>query len=152
MSQTTLADQISSWLSGPWPWLAPQYLTQPINTGWTFGNVIVNGQNSSAPETELEIVSKDSYGRQIGKLLDAIHAMIEAQGGAKDIAAYKEVLELWNRVKEAKQKAAVARIDRLRRDLQLLRVTDQATFEEKVKELRVLLSEAGEHVGRDKQG
>src|SRR4029078_5177400 len=33
----------------PWAWLVPSRLSQPINPGWSFGNVIVNERNSSAP-------------------------------------------------------------------------------------------------------
>jgi hypothetical protein len=120
-----------------------QNLSQPINTGWTFGNLIISEQNSSAPDAERQIVSRDSYGRQIGKLLDALHTLIEAQGGARDVAAYQQIVKLWERVEQTKRKAAVRRIDQLQRDLQFLEATDKAAFNEKVKELRALLPESG---------
>jgi hypothetical protein len=41
-------------------WLAPMKLTQPILVGWTVTN---NNNNSSAPETEGEVVQRHSYGR-----------------------------------------------------------------------------------------
>ena len=36
---------------------APQNLNQPINPGWSFGNFIVNEQNSTAPDSERDIVA-----------------------------------------------------------------------------------------------
>jgi hypothetical protein len=59
------------WLQ--WAWVAPQQLSQPINPGWSFGNIIVNDHNSSAPSTEQAIIAEESYGRQIGKLPDAVY-------------------------------------------------------------------------------
>src|SRR5688572_2432578 len=64
------ATELWTRLCFPWVWLAPSQLSQPINQGWSFGNVIVNESNSSAPSTELAIVAEESYGRQIGKLLE----------------------------------------------------------------------------------
>ena len=62
-----------------WPAsLAPQSLTQPINPGWSFGNVInVTEQNSTAPDTEQEILRHHSYGRQIGRMMDAVALLLE---------------------------------------------------------------------------
>src|SRR4051812_6889679 len=40
----------------------PESLTQPILPGWTFN---INSNNSSAPETEVEVVARHSYGRQL---------------------------------------------------------------------------------------
>ena len=91
--QSTDDDKGLAWLL--WPWrlaasgLAPQTLTQPINPGWSFGNVInVTSSNSSSPDTEREIVSRHSYGRQIGRMMDAIELLLEERGpkAAKDRA------------------------------------------------------------------
>jgi hypothetical protein len=109
---------------------------QPINPGWTFGNVVVNEVNSSAPDTERQILARDSYGRQIGKLLDAVHALIEAQGGPGQVAAYRDVAELWASVEQIKCKAADRRLDQFGRDLELLKTADTPAFHRKVKKLR----------------
>lgn len=70
------------WTSGPRTMaslmsMAPQYLAQSINSGWTFGNTMnsITNFNSHAPETEMAIVREISYGRQIGTILDALNAM-----------------------------------------------------------------------------
>ncbi len=118
----------------------PQALSQPILPGWSFGNVTVNAQNSSAPATEQAIVSAESYGRQIGKLLDAVCALVEAQGDAKTVPAYAEVVKLHNRVKAIKTEAAARRIDQLRQDLALLKSTDKKAYEQQLAALRDLLA------------
>src|SRR5438034_1137704 len=59
---------------------APQSLTQPINPGWTLGNVInVTENNSNAPDTEREIVEQHSYGRQLGHITDALAVLVKSQ-------------------------------------------------------------------------
>ena len=57
--------------------LAPQSLTQPILPGWP---ITINGINSSAPQTEVEVVQHHSYGRQLGRVADALEALIEERG------------------------------------------------------------------------
>src|SRR5438128_301501 len=57
---------------------APQSLNQPVLPGWTFGNVItVTEKNSRSPQTEREIVAEHSYGRQLGRLTQALADLIE---------------------------------------------------------------------------
>src|SRR5947209_4928897 len=71
-----------SWMNGSVPnptdlFAAPRTLVQPILPGWVFGNVTnVTEQNSSAPETEREIVAAQSYGRQLGRIMDAVALLI----------------------------------------------------------------------------
>jgi hypothetical protein len=127
----------------PWWTTAMQSFSQPILPGWSFGSVTVNEQNSSAPGTEQAILSSQSYGRQIGKLLDAVCAQIEAQGGPKDVVAYKDVVALREKVEQIKRDAAAARIDQFQRDLELLKSADPAAFEEKAKALESLLPRRG---------
>jgi hypothetical protein len=57
---------------------APEKLWQPINDGWTFGNIIVNEQNSPSPNVERAISQQVSYGRQIGRISEALMALIDA--------------------------------------------------------------------------
>lgn len=57
--------------------LAPQMLSQPILPGWTFADTVnVTEENSASPETERQIVSRYSYGRQLGRVLDAVNGLI----------------------------------------------------------------------------
>jgi hypothetical protein len=127
------------WTRAWFPWasgLAPSDLTQPINPGWTFGNVVVNEHNSTAPQTEQAIVAEVSYGRQIGKLLDAVYALSKAQPDAKTNPAFKDIAALHAKVERIKVEAAKRRIDQFRRDLELLKTTDKTAYDEAVAALR----------------
>lgn len=54
-----------------------------------FGNVItVTEANSTSPETEREILTKESYGRQLGRMMDAVAALIEER--PKDLHGREE--------------------------------------------------------------
>jgi hypothetical protein len=125
------------WL--PWASLAPRELSQPINPGWTFGNVVINERNSSAPETEQAILAEESYGRQIGKLLEAVCELIKESPGGSDNQAFRDIATLRDKVERLKCEAAATRIDQLRRDLELLKASDKAAYETKIEALRSLL-------------
>jgi hypothetical protein len=111
-------------------------LTQPINPGWSFGNVIVNNANSSAPDIEQEVVSRHSYGRQIGRLMDAV-AVLVAQlppdtKTHKRPPAIGQFLELVKEVQQIKDAGKVARLTRLRRELEALKNEDRTAWEKLV--------------------
>ena len=124
-----------------WPWsTALSSLSQPILPGWTFGNVTVNERNSSAPETELEIVSEESYGRQIGKLLDAVAALIEERGDATPPKPFADVLALQRKIEDIKTQSAKRRLEQVARDLQRLRDHDHTAYKAQLAALKQLLS------------
>ena len=123
----------------PWLSLAPQSLFQPINPGWSFGNVIVNEENSSAPDTERAIVAQQSYGRQLGKLLDAVAELIQEQGGAGKNEAFQELIDLKDKIDRIKEEGVAKRIAQLGRDLDFLARTNEAAFARNVEALRALL-------------
>lgn len=129
------------WL--PWTWVAPNELSQPINPGWSFGNVIVNERNSSAPAAEQAIVAEESYGRQIGKLLDAVYELCRQRPDAVTNAAFQDIAKLRDKVEQMKREAAAEHVDQLRHDLELLKASDKRAFEENVESLRSLLPETG---------
>lgn len=88
----------------PFPSLAPQVLTQPILPGWLVGNSInVTEENSSSPETERDIVSRYSYGRQLGRVIDVLGDLIESwPGGAPDEPSVRRFAELRDDIEEIK--------------------------------------------------
>jgi hypothetical protein len=120
----------------PWFGVAPQMLTQPINPGWSFGNITVNSSNSSAPDVEQTIVSRHSYGRQIGRLTDAVAALADALPKAADDARIKEFRELAAQIERIKKEAAPKRVERLRRDLEEIKRNDKEQWEELKRLLR----------------
>ena len=128
-----------------WPWpAAPATLNQPILPGWSFGSVTVNEQNSSAPATELAILAEQSYGRQIGKLLDAVVALIgERPAGGRQPAALAELVALRRQVENIKTQSAKRRLDQVQQDLQRLKDHDPAAYEAEIAALKQLLSGDG---------
>ena len=131
-----------------WPWtlrwpsagngspaitFAPERLWQPINPGWSFGNVIVNNTNSSAPDVEQAVVSRYSYGRQIGRMMEALEVLVKASPATKNDPHIKDFLALAADVEKAKSAANEARLERLRLELAALKKQDRKAWEQLVK-------------------
>lgn len=73
-------DQVERVLSHPVVSLAPQRLWQSVLPGWIFAQTVnITNQNSSSPETERAILAQQSYGRQLGKVIDAVDVLIKAR-------------------------------------------------------------------------
>jgi hypothetical protein len=119
-----------------WPWpasWAPQWLDQRFNNGWTFGNVIVTTQNSSAPEVEREVVSRHSYGRQIGRLVEAVAVLAKQLPGAAGKPEVKALLALCEEVKQIKEAAKDRRSGELLDELKALKKRDPKAWAELVR-------------------
>jgi len=115
---------------------APETLVQPILPGWTFN---INSNNSTSPQTELDVLAKHSYGRQLGRISDALEALVVAQQGNKPSdPRYADFLKMKRDIDQVKEGAAVARVEQIRKDLELLRTKDPAEYER----LRSALNEA----------
>jgi len=104
----------------------PDSLVQPILPGWTLN---VNSNNSTAPQTEVDVVAKHSYGRQIGRMSDALELLIEERHGQtpKD-KRFSDFLAMKHEIDDVKQEAAAARIERLVKDLALLKAQDEDQY------------------------
>jgi hypothetical protein len=117
--------------------LAPQSLTQPILPGWTIN---ISGINSSAPQTEVEVVQRHSYGRQLGRMADALEALIEERGeGASSDERFREFTTMKQEIDEIKLDAAATRIDRLQADLAALKVARPTEYRQLRDALRRVL-------------
>lgn len=123
---------MSAVITPSWPWapnVAPDWLKQSFNNGWTFGNVFqVTNQNSSAPETEREVVSKHSYGRQLGRLMDAIVAISESLPAVAEDPRVEELLALAKDIDRIKQEAQQKRSIELLQELQELKRSDERAW------------------------
>jgi hypothetical protein len=120
----------------PWPWsaFAPQQLSQPINTGWTFGNLVqVTNANSSAPDVERDVVSHHSYGRQIGRLMDAVVALSEDVPGASKDPRVKALREIATKVEKIKREAEKNRANELLSELRALKHADPKGWQALIK-------------------
>ncbi len=116
---------------------------QPINPGWTFGNLIsVTEQNSKAPDTERDIVAAHSYGRQLGRLMDAVAGLIaELPETSRQAPAFDELLTLRDKIDKIKSRAAARRLDRFAADLAELKSSDAAEYRRVAAELQATLAE-----------
>lgn len=119
-----------------WPWpasWAPQWLNQSFNNGWTFGNIVVSTANSSAPDVERAVVSRYSYGRQIGRLMDAVVALTDRVPGAVAHPDIAPLLELAREVDELKERTQQGRQAELLDELRALKRCDPQAWAELVR-------------------
>jgi hypothetical protein len=99
---------------------------QPILPGWTFN---INSGNSTAPQTEVDVVAKHSYGRQIGRMSDALELLIEERHGeTPEEKRLSDFLTMKHEIDKVKQDAAATRIERIVKDLALLKAQDQEQY------------------------
>ncbi len=112
--------------------------SQPILPGWTFN---LNSNNSGAPQTEVEVLQKYSYGRQLGRISDALEALIalrvpkEQQAGP----AYQPFLTMAKDITAMKKAAALHRVAAIEADLRVLQTEQPAEYERLRQSLRRLL-------------
>jgi len=135
-----------SWMKGSLPnpldvVAAPKQLLQPILPGWVFGSVTnITEQNSSAPDTEREIVAAQSYGRQLGRVMDALAILIADLPKAKqDATAFEEFTKIRHEIDDIKAQAAARRLDRIAADLATLKETKPEEYERLATTLRETL-------------
>jgi hypothetical protein len=61
----------------------------------------------------VEVIQRHSYGRQLGRMADALQALIEDRGqGAPDDDRFKEFTRMKQEIDEIKLDAAATRVDR----------------------------------------
>lgn len=113
--------------------LTPDVLAQPILPGW----FSVTNNNSTAPGTEADVVAMHSYGRQLGRISDALALLIEAQpASAQKAKAYSQFISMKDDVDKIKKEAAARRLAQIPKDLALLKENDKAEYERLRKTLR----------------
>ena len=105
---------------------APQNLVQPILPGWTLN---VNAFNSSAPQTEAEIVQKHSYGRQLGRITEVLEVLVQAHDPNRKERRFADFREMVDQIDTIKATSAQARVEQLLKDLDVLKVLDRAAHD-----------------------
>jgi hypothetical protein len=123
---------------------APQSLTQAILPGWILGSVVnITGANSSAPDTERDVVAAHSYGRQLGRVIDALAVVIaelpKARADAQAQAAFDGLIKLKRDIDAVKVQASARRLDRIASDLSSLRQDDPDAYRRVAANLRAAL-------------
>ena len=92
----------------------------------------ITEENSSAPDTERDILASHSYGRQLGRVIDALAAVVDHLGMG-DQAAVKEFTKIRDEINEIKQKAGARRINRIVADLAMLRDSNPKSLSGNIK-------------------
>jgi len=112
-------------------------LVEPILPGWTFN---INSNNSTAPETEVDVVARHSYGRQLGRISDALEMLIEERGGKAPMGKpFADFLAMKHEIDQVKRDAAAARLERVANDLALLKSQDDGRYQRLRAALRAAL-------------
>ena len=110
-------------------WFPPRTLTQSILPGWTWApELTINEGNSSAPTTEAEIVRHHSYGRQLGRMADAVQVLIDERGERPRAPALDEFSRMKAEIDQLKQDAAAARVAQMVADLEALRAVGSPEY------------------------
>jgi hypothetical protein len=115
------------------PWL-PQAVDERFNNGWTFGNLIVTTANSKAPDVEREVVSQNSYGRQLGRLTDAVVEIANRLELQKD-KKVAPLIELAAKIEEIKKKARQRRCADLLDELKELKKNNRPAWDELLRQV-----------------
>lgn len=97
---------------------------EPILPGWTIN---VDSFNSASPETERDVLKVASYGRQIGRLADAVAELVKRDAGPS-CEAFEELQELRDEVDAVKERARAKRVVRMTGDLVALKASDPKQF------------------------
>src|SRR4051794_26803368 len=136
------------WMKGSMPnpldfFTAPRNFVQPILPGW-FGSVTnITEQNSSAPDTEREIVAAQSYGRQLGRVMDALAVLIaDLPKEKQDATAFEDLAKVRREIDDINAQAAARRLDRIAADLATLKETKPEEYERLAATLRKALEGA----------
>ena len=114
------------WMRAWQSWWRAGSFVQPILPGWTFN---INNTNSTSPQTEAAVVAKHSYGRQLGRMSDALELLIEEGYGKNPTdKRFTDFLTMKSEIDKTKQDAAAARIEQIIKDLALLKEQDEEQY------------------------
>jgi hypothetical protein len=116
-------------LGGTWPALDTSF-QQPILPGWSFAGVVVNENNSTDPAMEHAIVSRQSYGKQIGRMMDVVAELSRLSSVDRNAPPFKAFFEVVDDIEKIKCEAADARFEKTLQDLEALKKDDKEKFEQ----------------------
>jgi hypothetical protein len=143
MSTDSLPATPSIWDWAAWMkaiMMAPKAFEQPILPGWF--DINITEQNSSDPDAERTIVALQSYGRQIGRMMDAVALLVEhLPEHDRQAEAYRKFAEVRIEIKEIKEKIAARRLNRIAVDLAMLKKSKPEEYDSIAAKLRALLSD-----------
>jgi len=115
-----------SWFDpSTWP---SNTFSQSILPGWSL--FTVNENNSSDPATEQRIVAGNSYGRQIGRMMDVLDELVKANPAVAKTDAGIAFEKLRLEVQDVKNDTRTDRLKRLMDDLKALKKDDPKAFKD----------------------
>ena len=126
MSTTNPSNDVALDVWRNWMQLAPSNLVQPILSGWTLN---INSNNSSSPQTEANVVARHSYGRQLGRISDALRELIREQGPKPPKGALAKFVSMCEEIDEIKTVTAAKRLKQITADLTLLKTKDEPEYQ-----------------------
>jgi len=115
-----------SWFD-PTTWPSNTF-SQSILPGWSL--FTVNENNSSDPATEQRVLAGNSYGRQIGRMMDVVEELVKANPAVAKSEAGVAFEKLREGVQAAKDDAKTDRLKKLMDDLKALKADDPKAFED----------------------
>ncbi|MBV8540503.1 MAG: hypothetical protein JO063_04755 [Pseudonocardiales bacterium] len=136
-----LDDRRGSQPLNPWQaWLSMFGIRAPLSGDVTqdvapsIGLVNINATRSGDPKLEQRIITQvASYGRQLGRLVEAVDVLARRQPrevlGEADVHALDQLHDLAERIAAVKEEAALDRIDRIVADVHALSRDPQANAE-----------------------
>jgi hypothetical protein len=105
--------------------------------------VNINDTNSGAPEIESEIVSHESYGRQLGRVIEALCEIIEERPATARPEGMKNLLKLQDKIERIKAQNAERRLENVRSWLAGLKRQKESEYQRVAAALRAALGSAG---------
>lgn len=109
--------------------LAPHTVQQAINP-LSFSINYVTNRNSTAPDVERDILEQHSYGRQLGRMMDALSALVEAQPGLASDERIDKFRKLATEIAAIKAQSKEQTFDRLQREIGELERADPQGYRE----------------------
>jgi hypothetical protein len=110
---------------------------EPILPGWTIN---IDSNNSSSPAMERDVLQVASYGKQIGRLSDAVAALVALQPKEEQAKApFKAFADLQHDVARVKLQGIERRVARMAADLAHLKSRDHPKFVELAAQLDAVI-------------
>ncbi|PYE14460.1 hypothetical protein [Paraburkholderia silvatlantica] len=114
---------------------APRHLQQSINP-WTFNGFVINEKNSRNPSAERAIVSEVSYGQQLGRIEDAVDAIIKR--APPEDEAFKEFSKMREKIAGIKRDSRKERFEAVLADLKQMKLDDNRGFQACMESIQAL--------------
>jgi hypothetical protein len=119
---------------------SPLTWNEPILPGWTIN---IDSNNSSSPAMERDILQMASYGKQLGRLSDAVAALVALRPEAERAEApFKPFTDLQHDIARVKLRGIERRVARMAADLAQLKTSKHPKYAELSAQLGAVIAPA----------